>query len=532
MIFGPNPSESAAGTILAHGLRVGAAWWPKGRLLSPADIDALHAAAIETVIVARLEAGDVAEDAAAAQLAARLAGDGCMVEPPVHGRCNIRAGADGLCLLDIDVLDAVNRLDPALTIATRAACAAVRAGEIVATVKVIPYAVPQTLVTAACAACHAPSVSVAAYRGQPAALVQTYLDDPNEKLFGKTERVLRQRLARLGSTMTILPTVPHTVDALAKALSEAPAGSLLLVQGASATIDPRDIIPEAIRRAGGHVERVGMPVDPGNLLCLGWLDGRAVIGLPGCARSPKRNGVDLVLERLLAGQPVGSGDIARMGVGGLLDDTAERGIPRARPPRLTIGAIVLAAGLSRRMGANKLLLDLGGAPVVRRTVEAVLAAELPVLAMLGHESETVTAALEGLPIMQAHAASFADGMGATLAEAARAIPADWDGALVMLGDMPSIDPETIRGLIAAFDPERGRDIVYPLYEETRGHPVLWGRAHFAALAALSGDTGARGLLAANRLRTLAVPVDDPGVLADVDTPQAYAALQAMWPLRR
>lgn len=532
MIFGPVPCGSAVGAILAHGLRIGAAWWPKGRVLTQTDVDALHAAAIETVIVARLEAGDVPEDAAAAQLAARLAGDGCVVEAPVHGRCNIRAVADGLCLLDVYVLDSVNRLDPALTIATRAACAAVRAGEIVATVKVIPYAVPQTLLTAACAVCHAPSVSVAAYRGQPAALIQTYLDDPSEKLFGKTERVLRQRLAQLGSTMTVLPAVPHMADALAKALSVAPAGSLLLVQGASATIDPRDIIPEAIRRAGGQVERVGMPVDPGNLLCLGWLDDRPVIGLPGCARSPKRNGIDLVLERLLAGQPVDSADIARMGVGGLLDDTAERGLPRAQPSRLMVGAVVLAAGLSRRMGANKLLLDLGGAPVVRRTVETVLAAGLQVVVMLGNADDAISPVVGDLPVTLRRAERHAQGMGATLADAARDLPADWDGALVMLGDMPSVDPGTIRDLIAAFDPVRRRDIIYPLYEETRGHPVLWGRAHFPALAALSGDTGARGLLTANRLRTLAVPVDDPGVLADIDTPEAYAALQAMWALRR
>lgn len=531
MIFGPVPSGSAAGAILAHGLLVDGVRWPKGRMLSPADIDALHAAAIETVIVARLEPGDVSEDTAAAMLAGRLAGTGCTLEQPAHGRCNVRAATDGLCLPDETAIDALNRLDPALTVATRPPYSAVRAGEIIATVKVIPYAVPEALLAAAGAVCAVPSIAVAGYRGQPAALIQTYLDQPGNRLSDKTERMLGQRLARLGSALMVLPAVPHTAEALAKAFSAAPADHLLLVQGASATIDPRDTIPDAIRRAGGQIERVGMPVDPGNLLCLGWLAGRAVIGLPGCARSPKRNGVDLVLERLMAGQPADSASIARMGVGGLLDDTAVRGTPRTQPPRLTVGAVVLAAGFSSRMGVNKLLLDLGGAPVVRHTVEAVLAAGLPVLVMLGNAADAVTAVLGGLPIEIRRAERFAEGMGATLADAAQALPAAWDGALVMLGDMPAIDPETIRQVVAAFDPARGRDIVYPTFEETRGHPVLWGRAHFAALAALRGDAGARGLLTANRLRSLAVPVDDPGVLADVDTPESYAALQAAWPLK-
>lgn len=529
MIFGPVACDLGVGAILAHGLHVGTARWVKGRVLTAADVATLHAAGFCEVIVARLEPGDVAEDAAALQLAEQLAGAACRVDPPTHGRCNIVADVDGLALLDAATLSAINLLDPAITVATRAPMSPVCRGDIVATVKIIPYAVPGALVAAARALARMPAVRIAAYTGRSAALIETRLEKPADKLTEKTARVLAARLARLGSAMTVLPPVAHRVDTLAEALAQAPHDHLLLVQGASATIDAHDIIPEAIRKAGGRVERVGMPVDPGNLLCLGYLSGRAVIGLPGCARSPKRNGLDLVLERLMAGQQVDSGVIAQMGVGGLLDDTPERGAPRLQPPTLKLGAIVLAAGHSNRMGVNKLLLDVGGAPVVRWTVEAALAAGLPVLAMLGHDAASVEAALAELAITRMRAERYAEGMGATLAEAAHAIPADWDGVLVLLGDMPAIQAETLRSLMAAFDPARGRDIVYPLYDETRGHPVLWGRAHFAALAALGGDTGARGLLSANRLRTLAVPVADPGVLTDVDTPEAYAALLDAWP---
>ena len=130
------------------------------------------------------------------------------------------------------------------------------------------------------------------------------------------------RLDRLGIPCAVVE-VPHEAGALAGALaaSDAP---LRLVLTASATSDAADVGPSALLSAGGRLERVGMPVDPGNLLFLGTLGGATVIGLPGCARSPALNGADWVLERVACGVPVTSADIAGMGVGGLLGEIPTR----------------------------------------------------------------------------------------------------------------------------------------------------------------------------------------------------------------
>jgi molybdenum cofactor cytidylyltransferase len=187
-----------------------------------------------------------------------------------------------------------------------------------------------------------------------------------------------------------------------------------------------------------------------------------------------------------------------------------------------IGAILLAAGESRRFGAgNKLMADLGGAPVVRRTAEAARAAGLPLVAVLGHDADAVRAALAGLDAGFIEAADWAQGMGRTLAAGAAAAQArGWEGALVLLGDMPLVPTATLAAIAAALDgPEA---VAVPVHAGQRGNPVGFGRAWFPRLAALTGDRGARALIAGAAVTEIPA---GPGALADCDTPEALAALR-------
>lgn len=522
MIFGSVPLDDAEGAILAHSQLIGGRRLPKGRELTAADIAAARADGFATLVVVRLEPDDVPEDAAAGRLAAALAGAGLVADPPVHGRANISAATSGLLCLDPAAVQALNAIDEAITLGTLDRYAHVTAGEIVATIKIIPYAVHNDHLAQAITAAIGARLSVAPLRPAMVDLIQTRLPGQPDKLFAKTSEVTRGRLTALGATLAHDSQCPHVPEALAALLARPTAAALTLVAGASATVDRRDVVPAAIEAAGGRVERLGMPVDPGNLLCLGFIGERPVLGLPGCARSPKRNGFDWVLERLLAGLSVDSAAIAAMGVGGLLPET-ERPEPRLSPEAhapARICAIVLAAGRSTRMhGINKLLADLGGRPIVAHVVDAIAAAGLPApVIVLGNMADAVRAAVESRPASFVRAPDFADGLSRSLRAGIAALPADCDAAIVCLGDMPGVMPAVIESLASTY--RTPSDIVVPSWRGKRGNPILWGRAYFPRLMALEGDVGGKALLAEFSEHVIELPVDTEAVLADIDTPEA------------
>jgi len=276
-----------------------------------------------------------------------------------------------------------------------------------------------------------------------------------------------------------------------------------------------------------------MPVDPGNLLLLGRVGRTPAIGLPGCARSPKINGFDWVLQRLCAGVTVTSADITTMGVGGLLKEIPTRPQPRdiaapkaQREPR--IAAVVLAAGKSTRMGRdNKLLMNLHGAPMIARTVAAIAASPAkPIVVVTGNDAAALEDALKGQQVAYARNPRFAEGMSTSLKAGLAALPDDTDAVLIALGDMPAVTSEAIAKLVAAFNPTEGRAIVVPVFQGKRGNPVLFARAYVDEMMHLEGDAGARALLSAHADAVYEVEMDDAGILADADTPAAFAAIEA------
>jgi len=519
--FGTVPLAQAEGAILAHGLVIDGWRLAKGRVLTAVDIEILRRAGHDKVMVARLDVDDVGEDDAAIALAAALAGEGLIALPPVHGRVNLAATGDGLLIIPPGLVLAVNSVDEAITLATLPAHARVTAGTIVTTIKIIRYGVGRAALDAAIAAVAAP-LGLAPFRPRRVALVATQLPGTTGKALAKLEQVTRARITALGSELVVLTPRIHIRASLAGGIMEGlESADLVLVASASATVDRGDIVPSTIELLRGTVTRLGMPVDPGNLLVLGEVDGKPVIGLPGCARSPKRNGLDLVLERLLAGLDVTSADIAAMGEGGLLPE-AERPEPRARaavPGR--VGAILLAAGRSSRFGdGHKLLAQWRGQSLVAHAADAIAAAGLPPpIVVTGHDSDAVRAALAGRDVHFVDAPDWADGMGRSLAAGIAAVPAEWDAVLVCLADMPAVEP----GLIAALAAAPGT-VVVPVWDGRRGHPVRWPRAAFARLLELSGDAGGKAVMGDFAVTEIAAP--SPACLLDVDTPTALAQLAA------
>ena len=332
MKFGIFPLDEAEGAIAAHALRGDGFALRKGQVISAAHVAALRGAGTASVIAARLEPGDVAEDAAAARLAALIGGAHLRAEKPFTGRVNLFAEEAGLVKVDEPAIDAVNRLDEAVTVATLPAFRRVSSGDMVATVKIIPFAAREDSLAAAERAKGAQgAVAVAPFRPLQVAMVSTLLPGLKLSVVAKTVRIFEGRLAPSGSKLIYEVRSRHDVASLARAIElAARRAELVVIFGASAITDRRDVIPAAIEACGGRIEHFGMPVDPGNLLLIGEVFGKPVLGAPGCARSPRENGFDWVLDRLLAGVPIGRAEIQAMGVGGLLMEIASRPQPRTR----------------------------------------------------------------------------------------------------------------------------------------------------------------------------------------------------------
>ena len=526
MKFGAVAIEAARGTILAHSLplkpRIA-----KGTRLDNAHLTRISAAGIEQIIVARIEPGDIGEDPAALKLADAVRGAGLRAGAAFAGRVNLFAENSGVVVIDEPAVARLNQVSQDLTLATLKPFEVVEAGQLVATIKIIPFALPEVdLDQAVAVIARNNCLSVARFSKTRVGLVVTRGAKP--ALLEKTRTVTAARVARLGGQIVTQIECAHRAAEVADAINRCAQDQCdpIIVFSSFASVDRADEVPSGLVQAGGEIVHFGMPVDPGNLLLLGRLGAATVIGAPGCARSPARNGFDWVLARVMAGLALVSGDIAGMGVGGLLKEIPSRPQPRegARPASTAnIAAVVLAAGSSRRMGAaNKLTEELGGQALVRQVAEAALAARLrPVIVVTGHQADAVAAELSGLDVTLVHNRDHAKGLATSLATGIGALEETVDAAMVMLGDMPHIRADHLNKLVAAFDADEERAIVVPTSGGRRGNPVLWARRFFGALGGLTGDVGAKHLIGENESWVVEVALDS-ATLIDIDTTQALS----------
>src|SRR6202043_72467 len=332
----------------------------------------------------------------------------------------------------------------------------------VATFKLIPFGVEAKLRDAAVAAAKGGALRIAPYTIKRVGVISTLLPGLAPKVVDKTLRVTAERLAPAGAAIMAERRVPHDETPLKAAIKEllGLGAELVIVFGASAIADRRDVIPAAIAGVGGAIEHFGMPVDPGNLLLIANAGGVPVLGAPGCARSPVENGFDWGLTRLLAGLKGTRSDLTIMGVGGLLMEIVTRPQPRANlaiDGDRHVAAIILAAGRSTRMGGpNKLLAELGGKTLVRIVAEQALASKAQdVIVVTGHQAGQVEKALHGLKVKFVHNPDFAEGLASSVKVGVAAVADDAAGAVICLGDMPLISARLIDRLIEAFAPDRG-----------------------------------------------------------------------------
>lgn len=529
MEFGPVPLDECEGAILAHAVFLGDSRIRKGTRLTADDIDRLRAAGKTSLIVARLKAGDVDEDRAADRLATQLMPATTRLSTASTGRVNIYAVGRGIVRFDRDRLKAINVINEGITLACVQHNQLVEDGDMIATLKIIPYSVPETALEAVLAASgDTPVLEFHRLTARPFALIQTRIDGMKASILAGTEKVTKQRLNQLGCALVDSRDVPHDSAAVAEAIAAARdnGAEAILVCGASAISDRRDVVPAAVVDAGGVVDRIGLPADPGNLLMSARIGTMPVIGMPGCARSPRLNGFDWVLHLVLAGIPLGDDEIADMAIGGLLMEIASRPLPRKmverrQPDGVDIAGIVLAAGMSRRMGSvNKLLVDIDGVPMVRRTAQVMLDGGIEDLVVItGHDADRIKAALDGLAVSFVHNPDFATGQAGSVASGIASLPPHVSGALIALGDMPYVAADLIAEMVrdhARLDDHDAR-ISFPVHDGRRGNPVLWGCRFFEALKGLHGDIGGREILAKHAGAVNSITWRDDSIHRDIDS---------------
>jgi len=547
MIFSQMDIAEAEGAIIAHTVRLPGNAIKKGTVLSVDDIVSLLQAGIKHVAAARLQANDLDENEAAMTVAEALAGDNLVPGNPMGGRVNLYAKKNGEALIDKNRIDAINLGQCNITVATLPEYAQAVAQQAVATVKIIPFAVARTEVdqclTLARINNQPPAVSLCPYKAHKVALIMTSTPGLKTSILDSTREVTSARLQTMGSSITSEARCAHTIDDISQALDTVMENDcdLILISGASVTADVGDVIPAAIVNQGGEIVHHGMPVEPGNMLLLARIGDRAIVNLPGCSRSPKLNGLDWILQRIMADIPVTPRDIQLMGVGGLIKDIPHMHRRRQKvskylqtiitPPR--VAAVILAAGRSRRMGEqNKLLAPVGEVSMIGHVVKAAVDSNVQqVIVVTGHEAELVKQALLDYTADIVFNADYISGIASSLRIGLEGVAEDMDGALILLGDMPLISAEQINELIAEFDPAMERDIVVPFKDGQRGNPVLWSLRYFPVLKALTGDTGGRALMTENIGNVWDVPVTDNAVFADFDTPDSLQNLNRLMPTK-
>lgn len=550
MIFAEFNINECLGAVLAHSRKLGGKRIAKGRVLNEALIEAFMHEGVTSLVCAKPEKGDRSEDEVASQIAQKLleglAAEDIETSIAATGRVNFKARKAGLIRYDRNQLRAFNLVNEGVGLSLPAHNELLSAGQFIATLKVIPFFLHRDVVAKLLAVLgDAPLFTFHALTTKKVALIQTYGHALPDKVYQATEIVTRNRLEALGSQLISSFQSAHQTEELTCQIDSAiqKGAEILLICGGSSIVDRQDVIPAAICQLGGQIDQLGLAVDPGNMLMTASIGGVPVIGMPGCARSPKLNGFDWVLQLLLAAIPLDRETLADLAAGGLLSEIASRPMPRiqaekhfrqkAETPQ-NMACILLAAGQSRRMGGtNKLLMEIRGKPVIRHAAEALCQAGLgDIYVVTGHQPEHLQNCLKGLDVTFVHNPDYASGQASSVVRAISALPEEVSDVLIGLGDMPLMKPALLTALAKQHQEKSGTglpQITLPTFQieeksemVRRGNPVIWSSAFFADLSGLSGDQGGRQILADYPACIQQLHWPDPHPFMDVDTGEAFA----------
>ena len=521
MYFGNIALDKSEGNILAHSLTINNKKFFKGKIISKKDIIFLKSNGLDSIICAVPNKNDIHEDKTAKILGKLFVNKSIVMEDPHTGRVNLLASETGLIIIDEKIINKFNATSEHITIATLKNYSKVNKGDMIATIKIIPFYVNSLILKNINNVHLKEALNIYPFKQKNVGLILSHSEKENLKLNKISVEMISNRLANLNSSLKKIITCKHDSYSISKNIKilKKEKIDLILVLGASAIVDIKDKIPEAIQLAKGNIIRFGMPVDPGNLLLLGKLKNIPIIGLPGCARSPSLNGFDWILERLIVGTKISSKNISDMGVGGLLKTTNKH---KSNIKKYNISNIILAAGQSKRMKEkNKLLINIDNKKMIESIVNSAIKSNASNnIIVLGHQNKKIEKYIsKDITIIINE--EYKKGLSTSLKKGVSALPEECDAAIIILGDMPKITSDLINSLIKNFDPKNNKYIAAPTYNGKRGNPILVGRKYFPDILNLKGDKGAKNILDKNSKYINNVPQKDSFSLIDIDTQKDY-----------
>ena len=521
------------GLVLAQTYNLTSKTISKGTFITNEIVDYLKMENVQTILCAVPEEGDIHEDEAAEAISNAIDKNQIYAEKASTGRVNFKS--QSLCLVryERDLLREVNLVNESIAFSIVEHNQLIAENDLIATLKIIPFFTKKKYVDQVIKILAKNKLfKIHSLKKKEVTLIQTCFEWQKKSIFTATSNVTRGRLEALGCLLKKETLIPHDYESLCLEIETSidSGAQLLLISGASAISDRSDIIPKAILSEGGEIIQYGLAVDPGNLLLIGKIGNTTIIGMPGCARSPKLNGFDWVLQLLIADIPINKEELADMGAGGLLMEIASRPLPRALAKSVykrekKVMGVVLAAGNSTRMGKhNKLLKNIGDASLVRNTVIEMLKSDLDSCSIvLGYQSDKVAAAIKDLKINLILNPFWEEGQASSLKAALNTLDTSYSDLLVMLGDLPGVSSKHINKIIEEhlLADNRKSKITIPSFKGQKGNPVIWGRSFFPDLSNLKGDVGGRALFGEHPAAINLIELDDKAVVTDTNTPEDF-----------
>ena len=527
-----DPRESK-GSILAQSYNLSERKLSKGTRVSKAIVELLNKENIKSILCAVPDENDMDEDAAAEAISNAIDRNRIYAEEASTGRVNFRTPALGVVRYNRDLIKKINLVDESIAFSIVEHNQLLAKNDLIATLKIIPFFASKIYVERVVALLSKYEIfKIHRLEEKKVDFIQTYYDWQKRSIFKATSNVTRSRLDALGCLLEKETLIPHDHESLCSEIKSSldSGAQVLLISGASAITDRSDYIPRAILSVGGEIIQYGLAVDPGNLLLIGQIGSTTVIGMPGCARSPKLNGFDWVLQLLMANIPITKEELADMGAGGLLMEIASRPLPRALSKSVykrgkKIMGVILAAGNSTRMGKdNKLLRNVGDASLVRNTAVEMLNSDVDSCSIvLGYQSDKVAEVIKDLNISLILNPLWQEGQASSLKAALNTLDDTYSDLLIMLGDLPGVKSRHINTIIEEhlLTNNRRSKITIPSFNGKKGNPVIWGRSFFPDLSNLEGDVGGRALFNHHPAAINLLDMDDPAVVTDTDTPEDF-----------